>query len=145
MECATGFAPPADAPDSTELVPSGWTRVVLTGTPTLSSARLFFTGSCDNDAFVEHLEGEDAIVVRAQDIETPPTPGKPFGRGLLPARRRAAGRRLQPQRLDAQPVRRQRRAQRLPTGLQDQQAARHRSHRRRRPAGGVGGVGGERA
>ena len=78
MECATGFVPPADAPDSTERVPSGWSRVVLTGTPTLSSARLFFTGSCDNDAPVERLEGEDAIVVRAQDIETPPAPGKPF-------------------------------------------------------------------
>ena len=78
MECATGFSPPADAPNSTELVPDGWTRVVLTGTPTLGSARLFFTGGCDNNDFVEHLEGADALVVRAQDIETPPVPGKPF-------------------------------------------------------------------
>jgi hypothetical protein len=60
-------------------VPLGWTGVLLSGTPQLDSVRIRWDpGGCDGSGWVEHLEGEDALVFVAQDLETPPAPGKPF-------------------------------------------------------------------
>jgi len=61
-------------------VPLGWTGVLLSGTPQLDSVRIRWGGSgdCDGNRFVERLEGEDSLVFIAQDLETPPEPGKPF-------------------------------------------------------------------
>jgi len=60
-------------------VPLGWTGVLLSGTPQLDSVRIRWDPShCDGSGFVEHLEGEDSLVFVAQDLETPPEPGKPF-------------------------------------------------------------------
>lgn len=75
FECSAGFDPQSGV---NGLVPRGWTATLLDGEPTLNSARLEFTGSCGNDGFVEHIEGLDSLVFLAQDIETPPEPGKPF-------------------------------------------------------------------
>lgn len=75
FECAQGFGPQPGIPGQ---VPSGWTAVLLTGRPTLNSTRVEFTGSCNGEGFVERLEGEDSLVFLAEDIETPPEPGKPF-------------------------------------------------------------------
>ncbi len=75
FECAEGYGPQAGIPGQ---VPYGWTAVLLNGRPKFNSTRVEFTGSCDGEGFVERLEGEDSLVVLAEDIETPPEPGKPF-------------------------------------------------------------------
>ncbi len=59
-------------------VPLGWTGVLLSGTPQLDSVRIRWGGGCEGSGFAEHLEGEDSLVFVAQDLETPPEPGKPF-------------------------------------------------------------------
>ncbi|MCB9137486.1 MAG: hypothetical protein H6642_03965 [Caldilineaceae bacterium] len=64
-------------------IPQGWTLTNLAGeTPVVYSAREWYAGSCESDAWVERLEGRDALVLRAQDLETPPAPGKPFDAAL---------------------------------------------------------------
>lgn len=75
FECAQGYSP---RPGITGIVPNGWTAVVLEGRPELHSARVKFTGSCSSTGFAERIEGQDSMVVLAEDIETPPLPGKPF-------------------------------------------------------------------
>jgi hypothetical protein len=75
FECAQGYSP---QPGVQGQIPNGWTALRLAGNPELNSARVYFTGSCANTAFVEHLEGEDSMVFLSEDIETPPLPGKPF-------------------------------------------------------------------
>ncbi|MCC7352447.1 MAG: hypothetical protein IT330_01725 [Anaerolineae bacterium] len=75
LECSQGYDAQAGL---SGLIPRGWTARLLNGAPTLHSARIFFTGGCHNSNWVEHLEGADALVFLAQDIETPPLPGKPF-------------------------------------------------------------------
>jgi hypothetical protein len=60
-------------------VPLGWTGVLISGTPQLDSVRTRWDpGGCNGNGWVEHLEGEDSLVFVAQDLETPPEPGKPF-------------------------------------------------------------------
>jgi hypothetical protein len=59
-------------------VPLGWTGVLLSGTPQLDSVRIRWGGGCGGSGFAERLEGEDSLVFIAQDLETPPEPGKPF-------------------------------------------------------------------
>ena len=75
FECAEGYSP---RPGITGIVPNGWTAVVLDGQPELHSARVKFTGSCSSTGFAERIEGQDSMVMLAEDIETPPLPGKPF-------------------------------------------------------------------
>ncbi len=76
MECANGgFVPQAGI---TGLVPRGWSALVLNGQPDINSARTYFLGSYCAAGWVEHLEGDDALVMAAQDLETNPVPGKPF-------------------------------------------------------------------
>ncbi len=60
-------------------IPAGWRMVNSAGeTPVIYSAREWYAKSCERDAWVEHFEGRDAVILRAQDLETPPEPGKPF-------------------------------------------------------------------
>jgi Bacterial Ig domain/Putative Ig domain len=76
MECANGgFVPQAGI---NGLMPQGWTAIVLNGQPDINSARTYFQGSYCATGWVEHLEGDDALVMAAQDLETNPPPGKPF-------------------------------------------------------------------
>jgi hypothetical protein len=76
MECANGgFVPQSGIAG---LVPRGWTALVLNGRPDINSARTYFLGSYCAGGWVEHLEGDDALVMASQDLETPPVPGKPF-------------------------------------------------------------------
>lgn len=75
MECRQGFHP---QPGIRGLVPDGWTAVLLEGRPELNSTRTYFAGSCDGSGFIERIEGEDSLAFLAEDIETPPLPGKPF-------------------------------------------------------------------
>ena len=60
-----------------------WTIHNLVGTPEFAYARERFLGSCDASGWFEHLEGIDSLVILAQDLETPPDPGKPFDLALL--------------------------------------------------------------
>jgi hypothetical protein len=76
MECANGGFVPQDG--ILGLVPIGWTALLLDGQPSIDSARHRFLGSCWADGGVERLEGDDALVMAAQDIETNPDPGKHF-------------------------------------------------------------------
>lgn len=75
FECTWGYSP---RPGINGLVPNGWAPRLLNGRPELNSARFRFTGECGTDGFVERIEGLDSLVFLAEDIETPPLPGKPF-------------------------------------------------------------------
>ena len=59
-------------------MPLGWTGVLMLGAPQLISVRIRWGGGCDGNKWVERLEGEDALLFRSEDLETPPEPGKPF-------------------------------------------------------------------
>lgn len=78
FECKTGYYTQTNSISQTILIPNHWQVAILQGAPRISSARIFFTKSCDGSGHVERINGEDSIVVRAQDLETPPEPGKPF-------------------------------------------------------------------
>lgn len=78
FECTVGYDSQLDAKGNEIFVPSNWQLTTLIGTPVIHSARIFFAGSCDGSAHVERINGIDSIVVRAEDLETPPEPGKPF-------------------------------------------------------------------
>ena len=78
FECTDGYYEQINALNETVHIPNDWTLVTSNGTPVINSARTFFAGSCDGSAHVERISGIDSIVVRAQDLETPPIPGKPF-------------------------------------------------------------------
>ncbi|MCC9078721.1 hypothetical protein FKZ61_021735 [Litorilinea aerophila] len=85
FECDVGFHPSTNPVGETVYIPDGWNAIFLQGAPLVHSARLFFEGRADPAAgcqservHVERIEGRDSVVVRAQDLETPPTPGKPF-------------------------------------------------------------------
>ncbi len=75
FECSQGYV---KQPGVSGRVPLGWTAVVLAGSPTLTSTRIEFAGSCDGDGFIERIEAEDSMVFLSEDIETPPEPGEPF-------------------------------------------------------------------
>ena len=63
-------------------VPLGWTGVLVSffdTPPQLDSIRIRRDpNGCNGTRLLEHLEGEDSLVFVAQDLETPPEPGKPF-------------------------------------------------------------------
>jgi hypothetical protein len=61
-------------------VPAGWWTVSnsVGESPVIFSTREWYGGNCASDAWIEHLEGRDAVILRSQDLETPPLPGKPF-------------------------------------------------------------------
>ena len=75
FECTVGYVTQAGIQ---RRVPLGWTGVLISGTPQLDSVRIRWGGGCNGTAWVERLEGEDSLVFVAQDLETPPAPGKPF-------------------------------------------------------------------
>lgn len=78
FECSTGYYTQTNPIGKEILVPNGWQLTILNGAPTVSSARIFFTKSCDGSGHVEKINLNDSVVIRAQDLETPPAPGKPF-------------------------------------------------------------------
>ena len=78
FECTVGYSAKPNGLGGEHFVPNEWTLVAIAGTPVINSARIFFADSCGGSAHVERLDGIDSIVVRSQDIETNPAPGKPF-------------------------------------------------------------------
>jgi hypothetical protein len=74
FECSRGFM---SQPGIYEWVPAGWTAILLNGSPKLNSTNLQFAHDCGDYDF-EKIDGQDSWVFLSQDIETPPTPGKPF-------------------------------------------------------------------
>jgi len=76
FECKVGYVTQEGIKNR---VPLGWSAALLDGTPQLDSTRTRWDpGGCNGNSFIEHLEAEDSLVFVAQDLETPPTPGKPF-------------------------------------------------------------------
>lgn len=80
FECTVGYYNSANPNEDDVLVPNGWTAIFLNGSPDISSTRVFYTDECNADSprFIEKLGGIDSFLVRSEDIETPPNPGKPF-------------------------------------------------------------------
>jgi hypothetical protein len=78
FECWLGFPDQAGIDGQ---VPSGWTAVLLGGYPRMNSTNFEFAHDCGDYGF-EKIEGLDSMVFLAQDIETPPEPGKPFDAAL---------------------------------------------------------------
>jgi hypothetical protein len=79
FECAVGYYTQTNPLSETLYIPNDWSLAVITGAPVVHSARLFFAGACaENGRHVERIDGLDSITARAQDLETPPAPGKPF-------------------------------------------------------------------
>lgn len=78
FECSTGYYTQTNSSNREILIPNGWQVAILDGAPVISSARIFFAKSCAGEAHVEKINLRDSIVIRAQDLETPPAPGKPF-------------------------------------------------------------------
>lgn len=60
------------------LFPTTGHLIPISGTPVIHSIQLFFEKSCDGNNLRERIDGIDSIVVRVQDIEANPAPGKPF-------------------------------------------------------------------
>lgn len=82
FECAIGYVEDVNGIGQTIRIPQAWRYRTLTGAPQANSARIQYTGSCDGSGHVERISGEDSFSLRAQDMETPPAPGKPFD-GIL--------------------------------------------------------------
>lgn len=78
FECSNGTYQIVDSSGQTLTMPIDWNWAPITGTPQLISTRIQVTGDCDGTGFVDRLEGEDSFMIRSQDIEMPPEPGKPF-------------------------------------------------------------------
>lgn len=78
FECTVGYHSQVDAKGKTIYIPNHWALTTTVGAPLIHSARIFFAKSCDGTAHVEKINGIDSVVVRAEDLETPPNPGKPF-------------------------------------------------------------------
>lgn len=77
FECATGYYSTTNAAGKRIYVPNDWQLVISEGAPKTHSTLLNFTKNCA-DANLEHIDGIDSILVEAQDLESPPAPGKPF-------------------------------------------------------------------
>jgi len=87
FECGDGgYYESLDSRGKPILLPNQWTLAANGDVPTISSARIFFEKKADpqnggcatRKAHVEKMSGEDSVLVRAFDLETPPEPGKPF-------------------------------------------------------------------
>ena len=80
FECEVGYYPSTNPNLDEILVPNGWTVLFLNGSPDVSSTRRFYTGECNPNSqrFIEKLNGIDSLLVRSEDIESLPAPGKPF-------------------------------------------------------------------
>jgi hypothetical protein len=77
FECSVGYV----NGEGNDRVPTGWTAVQIDGDPRLHSTREWvYDGDCNpsDDRHVERLELDDSLMIASQNIETPPTPGKPF-------------------------------------------------------------------
>ncbi|MEZ4868767.1 MAG: hypothetical protein R3C14_45995 [Caldilineaceae bacterium] len=78
MECTTGYYTQTNSAGKEIFTPNDWQVDIVTGAPVIHSARVFYAKSCDGSAHVERISGIDSIVIRSEDMETPPEPGKPF-------------------------------------------------------------------
>ncbi len=85
-ECGTGGYYEVDPPprqSKPNLIPNSWQFTTTVTPPIVSSARIRILKACDASGSVEKLEGQDSVIVRSLDIETPPDPGKPFDMSLV--------------------------------------------------------------
>ncbi len=81
FECDTGgYYEAQNSRGKTILIPNQWTLSSNGDIPDMKSARVWVVKSCDTSStkHVEKISGYDSFFVASLDIETPPTPGKPF-------------------------------------------------------------------
>jgi hypothetical protein len=81
FECDTGGYYSAQNSRGKEiLIPRQWTLESNGDIPDMKSARVWVVKSCDTSStkHVEKMSGQDSFFLASLDIETPPTPGKPF-------------------------------------------------------------------
>lgn len=81
FECESGgYYETVNSRGKTIQIPNNWTMVANGEIPDMKSARVWVVKSCDisSSKHVEKISGYDSFFVAALDLETPPTPGKPF-------------------------------------------------------------------
>jgi hypothetical protein len=87
LECEAGFVAGFNPAGKDVLIPKGWTVDYVLGSAQVLSTRLSIRKVCDRVMYnadgkgwvdVTHGGEYDSLYIRAQDIETPPNPGKPF-------------------------------------------------------------------
>jgi hypothetical protein len=79
FECTTGYYTTTNAISEVISVPNHWQLRISEGSPRTKSTRLDVVKSCvETGAHVERIHGIDSMLIQAQDLERPPTPGKPF-------------------------------------------------------------------
>jgi hypothetical protein len=81
FECDSGgYYSAQNSRGKTILIPNDWTMFSKGDSPDMKSARIWVVNSCDTSStkHVEKISGSDSFFVAALDLETPPTPGKPF-------------------------------------------------------------------
>ena len=81
FECESGgYYEAVNSRGKTIQIPNNWTMAANGDVPDMKSARVWVVKSCDisSSKHVERISGYDSFWVGALDLETPPTPGKPF-------------------------------------------------------------------
>jgi hypothetical protein len=81
FECEAGYTPGVNPIGEAIAIPNGWNVIFLRGNPRLVSTRLWVNQVCDRDDRGRHIERFDffdSLMIRSQDIETLPEPGKSF-------------------------------------------------------------------
>ncbi len=81
FECSDGgYYEATNSRGKTIQIPNNWTLAANGDVPDMKSARVWVVKSCDikSKEHVEKMSGYDSFFVGALDLETPPTPGKPF-------------------------------------------------------------------
>jgi hypothetical protein len=80
FECASGFYSTTNPAGERIRLPSGWRIHFSAGAPETNSTRREVTRTCDNstDQHIERIGGLDSWIIKSQNIESSPAPGKPF-------------------------------------------------------------------
>ena len=94
FECDSGgYYSAQNSRGKTILIPNDWTMVSNGDSPDMKSARIWVVKSCDTSStkHVEKISGSDSFFVAVLDLETPPTPGKPFDVSIYQQVAAAAG------------------------------------------------------
>jgi hypothetical protein len=80
FECATGFYSATNPAGERIRLPSGWQIHFTAGAPETNSTRREVTRNCDSstDQHIERISGLDSWIIKSEDLESSPAPGKPF-------------------------------------------------------------------
>jgi hypothetical protein len=84
FECFTGFYSTTNPNNQVIRLPAGWNVSFIDGAPETNSTRREVTRNCDQSTgqHIEKLGGLDSWIIKSQNIESSPAPGKPFDLAL---------------------------------------------------------------